>query len=105
MERTRNLFQRCLDGCPAQEESSEILLLFGALEEEHGLTRRALGVYRSRCVRRFRTWASRQRGTFKRPFIAALPDRPDPPHKMCIDFSKMESVPARTNWIGLLVPF
>jgi len=45
IERTRDLFQRCLDGCPP-EESTDLFLSNGKFEEEHGLTKRALGVYR-----------------------------------------------------------
>lgn len=45
VERSRDLFQRCLSDCPA-EEAVPFYLLWGAFEEKHGLTRRALGVYR-----------------------------------------------------------
>jgi pre-mRNA-splicing factor SYF1 len=104
MERTRDLFQRCLDGCPA-EESSEFFMLHGALEEEYGLTRRALGVYRSMChkvppdekytayqlfvaktIQYMGVTATRD---IYQEAIAALPDRPAA--QMCLDFSKMEA--------------
>jgi pre-mRNA-splicing factor SYF1 len=48
LERTRDLFQRCIEACPP-EECSELFLLNGTFEEEHGLTKRALGVYRDMC--------------------------------------------------------
>ena len=48
LERSRDLFQRCLDACPP-EESTEFFLMNGKFEEEHGLTKRALGVYKQMC--------------------------------------------------------
>ena len=48
LERTRDLFQRCVEACP-QEECAEFFLMYGKFEEEYGLTKRALGVYRDMC--------------------------------------------------------
>eukprot|EP00531_Pseudo-nitzschia_arenysensis_P000770 CAMPEP_0116128198 /NCGR_PEP_ID=MMETSP0329-20121206/7234_1 /TAXON_ID=697910 /ORGANISM="Pseudo-nitzschia arenysensis, Strain B593" /LENGTH=960 /DNA_ID=CAMNT_0003622325 /DNA_START=199 /DNA_END=3081 /DNA_ORIENTATION=- len=45
LERTRDLFQRCLEKCPP-EDSTEFFLMNGKFEEEHGLTKRALSVYK-----------------------------------------------------------
>ena len=45
LERTRDLFQRCLDSCPP-EDCTEFFLSNGNFEEKYGLTKRALGVYR-----------------------------------------------------------
>ena len=42
--RVRELFDRCLTDCPP-EESPEFYLMYGDYEENHGLTKRALGVY------------------------------------------------------------
>lgn len=50
VERTRDLFERCLEGCPA-EECSEFYLMNGKFEEDHGLTKRALSVYKEMCRR------------------------------------------------------
>jgi len=46
VERARNLFQRCLEDCPA-EECVEFFMMNGEFEEEFGLTKRALSVYRA----------------------------------------------------------
>ena len=48
LERTRDLFQRCVEACPP-EECSEFFLMNGKFEEEHGLTKRGLGVYKQMC--------------------------------------------------------
>jgi pre-mRNA-splicing factor SYF1 len=48
LERTRDLFQRCVEACPP-EECSEFFIMNGKFEEEHGLTKRALGVYKQMC--------------------------------------------------------
>ena len=47
LERARDLFQRCLEACPP--EDSVDFLMTGKCEEEHGLTKRALAVYRDMC--------------------------------------------------------
>ena len=48
VERTRDLFERCLEHCPA-EESADFFLMNGEFEEKYGLTRRSLWVYKSMC--------------------------------------------------------
>jgi pre-mRNA-splicing factor SYF1 len=48
VERTRDLYQRCLETCPP-EESAEFFMSSGDFEEEYGLTKRALSVYRAMC--------------------------------------------------------
>jgi len=50
VERARDLFERCLEGCPA-EMASEFCLMNGSFEEEFGLTKRALNVYKDMCQR------------------------------------------------------
>ncbi|XP_072936956.1 pre-mRNA-splicing factor syf1 homolog [Epargyreus clarus] len=44
LERARDLFEQCLEHCPAQFAKS-IFLLYAKLEEEHGLARHAMSVY------------------------------------------------------------
>ena len=104
MERTRDLFQRCLEACPA-EESSEFFMLQGKFEEEHGLTKRALGVYRAMCqkVPPEEKYAAYQLFIAKtiqymgvpatrdiyQEAVTSLPDRPAA--QMCLDFAKMET--------------
>ncbi|KAJ1914014.1 pre-mRNA-splicing factor syf1 [Coemansia sp. S17] len=44
LERTRDLFEQALSGCPAAYAQS-IFLAYGRVEEEYGLARRALRVY------------------------------------------------------------
>ena len=48
VERTRDLFERCLEYCPA-EESVDFFLMNGEFEEKFGLTRRSLMVYKAMC--------------------------------------------------------
>jgi pre-mRNA-splicing factor SYF1 len=48
VERARNIFQRCLENCPA-EECAEFYMLNGEFEEEYGLTKRSLSVYKDMC--------------------------------------------------------
>ena len=48
IERARDLFQRCLESCPA-EDASVFYLLVGEFEEEYGLRKRALSVYEAMC--------------------------------------------------------
>jgi len=49
MHRLRELFDRCLDSCPA-EDSVPFFLMYGKVEEAFGLTKRALGVYEKMCT-------------------------------------------------------
>lgn len=44
LERARDLFEQCLEHCPA-EFAKSIFLLYAKLEEEHGLARHAMAVY------------------------------------------------------------
>lgn len=44
LERARDLFEECLEGCPPQFAKC-IYLLYAKLEEKHGLGRRAMAVY------------------------------------------------------------
>jgi len=43
--RMRELYDQCLESCPAPEEAASFFLLYGKVEEKYGLTKRALGVY------------------------------------------------------------
>ena len=103
IERTRDLFDRCIEACPP-EDSSEFFMMQGAFEEEHGLTKRALGVYRNMChkVPADEKYIAYQLFIAKtiqymgvpatrdiyQEAIGALPDRPAA--QMCLDFAKME---------------
>ena len=44
LERARDLFEQCLDGCP-EKFAKSIFLLYAKLEEEHGMARHAMAVY------------------------------------------------------------
>merc|ERR1719158_2608291 len=44
LERTRDLFEQCLDTCP-EKFAKNIFLLYAKLEEEHGMARHAMAVY------------------------------------------------------------
>ena len=44
LERTRDLFEQCLDGCP-DKFTKNFYLLYAKLEEEHGMARHAMAVY------------------------------------------------------------
>ncbi|KAF6214821.1 hypothetical protein GE061_009564, partial [Apolygus lucorum] len=44
LERTRDLFEQCLENCPPKFAKS-LYLLFAKLEEDHGLARHAMAVY------------------------------------------------------------
>merc|ERR1719158_1600724 len=44
LERTRDLFEQCLDTCP-EKYAKTIYLLYAKLEEQHGLARHAMAVY------------------------------------------------------------
>ncbi|XP_023241197.1 pre-mRNA-splicing factor SYF1-like [Centruroides sculpturatus] len=44
LERARDLFEQCLEGCPAKFAKS-LYLLYVKLEEEHGLARHAMTIY------------------------------------------------------------
>jgi len=102
--RTRDLFQRCLDGCPP-EESTEFFLMNGHFEEKHGLTKRALSVYKRMC----QTVPGKDKYTAYQLFVTktanylgqtatrdiyqnAIEDlEDDAASKLCLDFAKMET--------------
>eukprot|EP00117_Sycon_ciliatum_P020916 scpid36740/ scgid18492/ Pre-mRNA-splicing factor SYF1; Protein HCNP; XPA-binding protein 2 len=44
LERARDLFEQCLDGCP-DKFAKNIYLLYAKMEEEHGMGRHAMSVY------------------------------------------------------------
>lgn len=44
LERARDLFEQCLDGCP-EKNCKTFYMLYAKLEEEHGLARHAMNVY------------------------------------------------------------
>ncbi|KAF5275792.1 hypothetical protein FQR65_LT16525 [Abscondita terminalis] len=44
LERARDLFEQCLENCPAKYAKS-LYLLYAKLEEEHGMARHAMAVY------------------------------------------------------------
>lgn len=44
LERARDLFEQCLDGCPP-DHSKNFFLLYAKLEEDYGLARRAMSIY------------------------------------------------------------
>lgn len=44
LERARDLFEQCLDGCP-EKFAKPLYLLYAKLEEEHGMARHAMAVY------------------------------------------------------------
>lgn len=44
LERARDLFEQCLENCPAKFAKT-LYLLYAKLEETHGLDRRALKIY------------------------------------------------------------
>jgi pre-mRNA-splicing factor SYF1 len=48
VERARNLFQRCTNEC-SPEDCAEFFIMNGEFEEEFGLTKRALSVYKALC--------------------------------------------------------
>lgn len=44
LERARDLFEQALEDCPPKF-AKPLYLLYGQLEEEHGLAKRAMAVY------------------------------------------------------------
>ena len=105
VERVRDLFDRCLESCPS-DDLSEFYLLNGEFEEQHGLTRRALGVYKAMCQKvpdaeKFTAYQLYIAKTTKylgliatrdvyQEAIATLQDD-QATAKLCLDFAKMES--------------
>jgi pre-mRNA-splicing factor SYF1 len=104
VERARELFHRCIETCPP-EESAPFFLMNGKFEEEHGLAKRALGVYRDMCKKvppedkytayqLFITKTIKFLGqTATRDiYQAAIQDLSDEPAAhLCLDFAKMET--------------
>jgi pre-mRNA-splicing factor SYF1 len=104
VERTRELFQRCLETCPP-EESSEFFMMSGEFEEEHGLTKRALNVYSAMCQKvpaeeKFTAYQLYIAKTTKYLGLTATRDiyqeaieklEDDPATELCQDFAKMET--------------
>lgn len=104
VHRMRELFDRCIDACPA-EDSAQFFLLYGKFEEKFGLTKRALGVYEKMCTtipagekfsayQLFIAKTTKYIGiTATRPIyeraIAALDDTPAA--KMCLEYANMEA--------------
>jgi pre-mRNA-splicing factor SYF1 len=104
IHRMRELFDRCLDSCPA-EDSCEFFLMYGRFEEQFGLTKRALGVYERMCTdvpseEKYTSYQLYIAKTIKyigitatRPIyeraIPALEDKPAA--NMCIEYAKMEA--------------
>ena len=48
LERSRDLFEQCLQGCPAKF-AKHFYLMYASLEEEHGLARHVMKVYERGC--------------------------------------------------------
>lgn len=48
LERARDLFEQCLEGCPPKYAKA-LYLLYAKLEEEHGLARHAMAIYDRGC--------------------------------------------------------
>jgi len=102
--RARELFDRCLAECPS-ENASEFYLLYGDYEENHGLTKRALGVYERMCnavpadekytaYRLYIAKAIQYLGvTSARPiYEAAISTLVDgPASRICLEYAKMET--------------
>ena len=105
VERVRDLFERCLEHCPP-EECSEFYIMDGDYEEKYGLTKRALGVYKTMCERvpdteKYTAYRLYVAKTTKYLGVAATRDiyqeavavlQDDTlTAKMCVDFAQMES--------------
>lgn len=104
VERVRDLFERCLEGCPA-EEASEFCIMNGAFEEEFGLTKRALNAYKQMCQlvpkeEKHKAYQLYIAKTTKYMGVTATRDiyqeaisslDDEPAAKLCMDFAKMET--------------
>jgi pre-mRNA-splicing factor SYF1 len=104
MERSRELFERCVENVPA-ENASEFYLLYADFEEKHGLAKRALSVYERLCtavpsqekLKAYKLYIAKavaSSGALKtRPIyeaaIAALSDRDAA--QMCLQFANLET--------------
>jgi pre-mRNA-splicing factor SYF1 len=104
MERARDLFERCVEACPP-EECSEFYMMNGKFEEDYGLTKRALGVYKAMCQRvppdeKYTAYQLYIAKTTKYMGVPATRDiyqeaisalKDSPAAQMCLDFAKMET--------------
>jgi len=104
LERTRDLFRRCLDSCPPGD-STEFYLMNGTFEEQHGLTKRALSVYKQMCqvvpvedkytaYRLFVVKTAKYLGktATREIYQNAIQDLKDSTAaKLCLDFANMET--------------
>ena len=104
VERTRDIFQRCLEDCP-EDICSEFFLLNGKYEESYGLVKRALSVYQAMCQKvqptekflAHKLWITK---TTKYLGLTATRDmyqeaidtlKDSDAAKICMDFAKMET--------------
>ncbi|GKY97340.1 hypothetical protein MPSEU_000692400 [Mayamaea pseudoterrestris] len=118
VERTRDLFQRCLETCPS-EECTPFFLMNGEFEEEHGLLKRALSVYRRMCdkvpqsekLTAFRLYIAK---TTKYMGLTATRDiyqnaidklKDQDAAKICIDFFKMETTLQETERARVILAY
>ena len=103
VERTRDLLDRCLEGCPP-EEASAFFLTQGQFEEQYGLTKRALSVYRKMChvvPEKYTAYQLYIAKTTKYMGVTATReiyqeaigklDDEDAASKLCMEFAKMET--------------
>jgi pre-mRNA-splicing factor SYF1 len=104
LERTRDLFQRCVEACPP-EECSEFYLMNGKFEEEFGLTKRALSVYNEMCQKvpkeeKYTAYQIFLAKTTKYQGLTATRDiyqsavealEDGPAATLCLDFAKIET--------------
>ena len=105
VERARNLFQRCLQNCPP-DDCVPFFMMNGEFEEQYGLTKRALSVYRAMCEKipmdeKYAAYQVYIAKTVKylglpatreiyQEAIETLSKDPASAVKMCRDFAKME---------------
>lgn len=104
MERLRDLFEQALEGCPT-EYAVKLLVVFGEMEERHGLTRNAIRLY-DRAAKTCRVEDREKMYSFyiaraadlygvvatREVFEVALANSPDAVAKrFCIVYSEMET--------------
>ncbi|GAA6035486.1 hypothetical protein JCM8097_000276 [Rhodosporidiobolus ruineniae] len=103
LERTRDLFEQALSNCPPKY-AKPLYLMYGQLEEEHGLAKRAMAVYERATeaveakdrFEMFTYYIARATSSFGLPAtrpiyqraIEALPDTQTA--EMCLRFAKLE---------------
>ena len=104
IERSRELFERCIENVPP-DKATEFYLLYAQLEEQHGLAKRALSIYERLCtavpvtekLKAYKLYiakAEASSGAIKtRPIfeaaIAALEDRDAA--KICLQYADLET--------------